>query len=48
MRKPLKPLPTDCCGSGCTRCIFDIYRDQMVQYKKWKKEQQEEDNKTNE
>jgi len=22
---PEKPLPPDCCDSGCERCVFEIY-----------------------
>lgn len=45
MRKPIKPLPTDCCGSGCPKCIYDIYAEHLKKYKEWKKEQQENPNK---
>ena len=40
MRKPIKPLPTDCCGSGCSRCIYEVYQEHLTKYKKWKKEQE--------
>ncbi|XP_023241706.1 NADH-cytochrome b5 reductase-like [Centruroides sculpturatus] len=33
--KPIEPLPSDCCGSGCTLCVFDIYEQEL---KIWKKE----------
>ncbi|XP_021490965.1 NADH-cytochrome b5 reductase-like [Meriones unguiculatus] len=23
--KPVEPLPSQCCGSGCSPCVFDIY-----------------------
>ena len=23
--RPVEPDPSDCCGSGCTPCVFDIY-----------------------
>ncbi|CAN6167758.1 unnamed protein product [Urochloa humidicola] len=26
---PEKPLPGDCCGSGCVRCVWDIYFDEL-------------------
>lgn len=42
MRKPEKPLPTDCCGAGCPRCVYDIYVEQLEKYKKWKEENEEE------
>lgn len=47
MKKPLMPLPTDCCGGGCTRCVYDIYADQKKQYQRWKKEKQQKEEKSN-
>ncbi|MDR8391599.1 oxidoreductase-like domain-containing protein [Aliifodinibius sp. S!AR15-10] len=41
MKEPEKPLPTDCCGSGCERCVYDIYVEQLKQYKAWQKSQQQ-------
>ncbi|ERM96353.1 hypothetical protein AMTRI_Chr09g35390 [Amborella trichopoda] len=29
---PEKPLPGDCCGSGCERCIWDIYYEDLEAY----------------
>jgi hypothetical protein len=29
---PEKPLPTDCCESGCDRCVFDIHADELEHY----------------
>jgi len=26
---PIKPLPEECCGSGCVPCIYDYYYDQL-------------------
>jgi len=31
---PEKPLPGDCCGSGCETCVWDTYFDQLQDYKK--------------
>jgi hypothetical protein len=31
---PEKPLPGDCCGSGCVRCVWDIYYDEVQDYQK--------------
>lgn len=28
-----KPLPSDCCGSGCTPCVFDIYENHLQSMK---------------
>jgi cytochrome-b5 reductase len=30
--KPEEPLASDCCGSGCTPCVFDIYEEDL---RKW-------------
>ena len=27
--KPEPPDPGDCCGSGCPRCVLDIYDEQL-------------------
>jgi hypothetical protein len=29
---PLQPEPEDCCGSGCARCVFDLYEDARERY----------------
>lgn len=29
---PEKPLPGDCCGSGCVRCVWDIYYEELDEY----------------
>ncbi|KAH7283271.1 hypothetical protein KP509_35G069600 [Ceratopteris richardii] len=29
---PEKPLPGDCCGSGCVRCVWDIYFEELDDY----------------
>ena len=31
-RPPEKPLPLDCCESGCDRCVYDIYADELAHY----------------
>ncbi|CEM18378.1 unnamed protein product [Vitrella brassicaformis CCMP3155] len=31
---PEKPDPDDCCGSGCSPCIFDIYYTELEDYEK--------------
>jgi hypothetical protein len=28
--KPDPPDPGDCCGSGCQRCVLDIYDEQLT------------------
>ncbi|KAF5186309.1 hypothetical protein FRX31_024107 [Thalictrum thalictroides] len=29
---PEKPLPGDCCGSGCVRCVWDLYYEELEDY----------------
>jgi hypothetical protein len=29
---PEKPLPMDCCGSGCARCVLDIYDEALERH----------------
>lgn len=43
---PEKPLPTDCCDSGCDVCVFDAYADALkayetalADYQRWIEEQ---------
>lgn len=31
---PEAPLPGDCCDSGCTYCVHDIYSDALYDYRK--------------
>ncbi|KAL6576095.1 hypothetical protein OROHE_000566 [Orobanche hederae] len=31
---PEKPLPGDCCGSGCVRCVWDVYYEELEKYKR--------------
>ena len=26
---PLKPLPGDCCGNGCTPCVLEVYQKEL-------------------
>jgi len=30
---PREPLPEDCCGKGCTPCVFDTYAEAMEKYR---------------
>jgi len=30
--RPEAPDPGDCCGSGCVRCIYDVYEDALEHY----------------
>ena len=29
---PQEPLPSDCCGSGCVPCVFDLYEEELKRY----------------
>ncbi len=29
---PQKPLPFDCCESGCAVCVYDLYADELAHY----------------
>lgn len=31
--KPQPPEPGDCCGSGCARCVLDVYDEQLAAWK---------------
>lgn len=31
---PEKPEPGDCCGSGCVRCVWDVYYEELEAYNK--------------
>jgi len=31
---PEKPLPSDCCESGCERCVFDIHAEELAHYER--------------
>ena len=30
---PWEPLQSDCCGSGCSPCVFDIYHEDLAKWK---------------
>lgn len=32
LRRPREPRPGECCGSGCARCVWDVYYDALSQY----------------
>ncbi len=32
--RPEPPLPTDCCGSGCVRCVNDVYADELAEWER--------------
>ena len=30
--RPEEPLQSDCCGTGCTPCVFDIYQEELDEW----------------
>ncbi|HET9033692.1 MAG TPA: oxidoreductase-like domain-containing protein [Dokdonella sp.] len=30
---PVEPEAEECCGSGCVRCVFDVYEDAVERYR---------------
>ena len=38
---PEKPLPGDCCDSGCECCVLSVYSDELYEYQQrlaeWRK-----------
>lgn len=45
-RPPEKPLPGDCCDSGCESCVFTVYSEELEAYEKelaaWKQRHPDE------
>lgn len=33
-RPPEKPLPGDCCDSGCESCVFTVYAEELEEYER--------------
>ncbi|WP_217647793.1 oxidoreductase-like domain-containing protein [Dokdonella immobilis] len=31
--KPLEPDPSECCGSGCVCCVFDVHEESLARYR---------------
>lgn len=31
--RPVEPDAADCCGEGCTRCVYDVYEDALERYR---------------
>ncbi|MGH8692031.1 MAG: oxidoreductase-like domain-containing protein [Burkholderiales bacterium] len=40
---PREPLPEECCGKGCTPCVFDAYAEALERYKAELKKARAED-----
>ncbi|ORC92362.1 putative oxidoreductase [Trypanosoma theileri] len=32
LKRPREPAPSECCGSGCARCVWDVYFDDLEKY----------------
>lgn len=30
--RPVEPLPSQCCGSGCSPCVFDLYNQDLARW----------------
>jgi hypothetical protein len=45
---PERPWPEDCCGSGCDRCVLELYEESLDRYRAeleaWKARQAERTN----
>lgn len=37
--KPQEPSPSQCCGSGCKPCIYDVYQKELAQWERAKAKQ---------
>jgi len=37
---PIKPLPGDCCGNGCSPCVWDIYYEELERFEAEKAKRQ--------
>ncbi|KAJ4714277.1 UPF0651 protein, mitochondrial [Melia azedarach] len=44
---PEKPEPGDCCGSGCVRCVWDVYYEELEAYNELYKSDYSSNNKSN-
>lgn len=31
--QPDEPDPSDCCGEGCVRCVYDVHDEAMQRYR---------------
>ena len=34
--EPEEPIPSDCCGSGCSPCVYDVYHEELLLWKRLK------------
>jgi hypothetical protein len=40
MEEPQPPELGECCGSGCSPCVWDLYYDKLEKYENWKADQE--------
>ena len=33
-KPPTRPLDSECCGNGCSPCVFDVYDEEMERWQK--------------
>jgi cell division septation protein DedD len=48
MEEPQPPEPGECCGSGCSPCVWDLYYEKLEKYEAWKAKQEQIANDKNE
>lgn len=32
-QSPERPADNECCGSGCPLCVYDLYEEQLAEYR---------------
>ena len=32
--RPVPPRPEECCGSGCPRCVYELYDEAVAEWEK--------------
>ncbi|MFL0805887.1 MAG: oxidoreductase-like domain-containing protein [Oceanobacter sp.] len=40
--KPLPPGDFECCESGCSRCVWDVYLEDLQEWKQQQQQQQQQ------
>ncbi|WP_221796494.1 oxidoreductase-like domain-containing protein [Oceanobacter mangrovi] len=40
--KPLPPGDNECCESGCDRCVWDIYREEVAEWEAARKAREQQ------
>lgn len=39
--RPLRPDPSECCGSGCNPCILEVYEDELAAWEEQEQRRQQ-------